>query len=415
MSAAPGTALPAGAPRLTMSMAALGRVGHALVWISVFSGAYVIREPAPYDLLMIATLGIYFLCGLSLYGSVRPLTGLLLAFTAGGFLSLTQAPEYDPFFFIVVSAYLAATGIFFAAFVSAWPERRAPLIMNAYLISAVCAALVAITGWLAGNETLALYGRASGTFKDPNVFGAFLVPPACYALMLVLARPLRAVWLPATAFVLLCAAIFVTFSRGAWGSLAVAGLLVGYLCFVTSRSNMERTRLVAMGAAGLLVLLLGLVAILSIERVSELFTVRASLDQSYDVGHSGRFSNQVGALRLIAQEPLGIGALQFATLFSGDPHNVYLNAFLSYSWLGGIAFLALTLLTVGKAFSLALTSRGMRVVTIPLAASFFVLAVEGLIIDTDHWRHLFLLIGLVWGLDAARRRVASGHRPLPAS
>ncbi len=27
--------------------------------------------------------------------------------------------------------------------------------------------------------------------------------------------------------------------------------------------------------------------------------------------------------------------------------------------------------------------------------------VEGMIVDTDHWRHFFLLLGLIWGLDAA--------------
>jgi len=39
-------------------------------------------------------------------------------------------------------------------------------------------------------------------------------------------------------------------------------------------------------------------------------------------------------------------------------------------------------------------------------------AFEGLIVDTDHWRHFFLVLGLVWGLGAAtinfRRRRAYG-------
>ena len=38
-------------------------------------------------------------------------------------------------------------------------------------------------------------------------------------------------------------------------------------------------------------------------------------------------------------------------------------------------------------------------------------AVEGMIVDTDHWRHFFLVLGLVWGLSVAtinwRRRLAS--------
>jgi hypothetical protein len=34
-------------------------------------------------------------------------------------------------------------------------------------------------------------------------------------------------------------------------------------------------------------------------------------------------------------------------------------------------------------------------------AAFLGEAFEGLIVDTDHWRHFFLLLGLVWGLTAA--------------
>jgi hypothetical protein len=26
---------------------------------------------------------------------------------------------------------------------------------------------------------------------------------------------------------------------------------------------------------------------------------------------------------------------------------------------------------------------------------------EGFVVDTDHWRHFFLLLGMIWGLAAA--------------
>jgi hypothetical protein len=32
---------------------------------------------------------------------------------------------------------------------------------------------------------------------------------------------------------------------------------------------------------------------------------------------------------------------------------------------------------------------------------------EGFIIDTDHWRHFFLLLGMVWGLGAANIKFAA--------
>jgi hypothetical protein len=31
---------------------------------------------------------------------------------------------------------------------------------------------------------------------------------------------------------------------------------------------------------------------------------------------------------------------------------------------------------------------------------------EGFIIDTDHWRHFYLLLGMIWGMAAATRKFA---------
>jgi hypothetical protein len=35
--------------------------------------------------------------------------------------------------------------------------------------------------------------------------------------------------------------------------------------------------------------------------------------------------------------------------------------------------------------------------------------VEGFVIDTDHWRHFFLLLGMIWGLSAATLKYRHGH------
>lgn len=38
-------------------------------------------------------------------------------------------------------------------------------------------------------------------------------------------------------------------------------------------------------------------------------------------------------------------------------------------------------------------------------AAFLGVVVEGAIIDTDHWRHFYLLLALIWGLMAGQPRV----------
>jgi hypothetical protein len=35
---------------------------------------------------------------------------------------------------------------------------------------------------------------------------------------------------------------------------------------------------------------------------------------------------------------------------------------------------------------------------------------EGFVIDTDHWRHFYLLLGMIWGLFAATFRQAHDAR-----
>ena len=38
--------------------------------------------------------------------------------------------------------------------------------------------------------------------------------------------------------------------------------------------------------------------------------------------------------------------------------------------------------------------------------------IESAIIDSEHWRHIYLLLGVLWGLMAAAQRYA--ETPLPA-
>ena len=49
--------------------------------------------------------------------------------------------------------------------------------------------------------------------------------------------------------------------------------------------------------------------------------------------------------------------------------------------------------------------------TIAVFAGYFGVATgESFIIDTDHWRHTFLLMGLMWGLIAASPACSAGGR-----
>src|SRR5581483_12094025 len=94
-----------------------------------------------------------------------------------------------------VSLYLYVATFILAAFVAKRPEAHTRLILDAYLWAPTLAALAGIVGYFdlfpGAHELLTRYDRATGLFKDPNVFGPFLVPALVYAARRLAALPAR--------------------------------------------------------------------------------------------------------------------------------------------------------------------------------------------------------------------------------
>jgi hypothetical protein len=155
---------------------------------------------------------------------------------------------------------------------------------------------------------------------------------------------------------------------------------------------------VAIGAAGLAVFV---ALLLAVDQIGTLFTERASLEQSYDTGHLGRFGRHVLGFALALEKPFGIGPLQFGSIYPEDPHNSYLNAFMSGGWLAGFCYLTLVGVTIVIGLRYVFVSAPWQPVYFAVYAAFVGVAGESLIIDSDHWRHYFMLLGLVWGLMIA--------------
>ncbi len=97
----------------------------------------------------------------------------------------------------------------------------------------------------------------------------------------------------------------------------------------------------------------------------DMLLTRASLVQDYDAGEMGRFGNQLRSLPLLLERPFGFGPLQFRHVFPEDPHEMYVNAFASYGWLGGLSFLAFTTTTLYVGWRLVFVRSPFREVAIP--------------------------------------------------
>jgi hypothetical protein len=385
----------------------LDRVANLMLALLVFSGGYVIVEPSPYEVVFIPTLLIFVLVGFRLRAEQMPLLILLILFNIGGMIALTQVLGTERTTqYVIISVFMAATCVFYAAIFAERTLERFAWLRTGYTLAAMLASATAIMGYfdIAGTqEIFTLYNRAKGTFKDPNVFGPFLILPTVLLLQDVLtARSLRPVrTLMPLGLILI--GLFLSFSRAAWAHVILSSLMMVGFLLITSPSPMLRLRVMVITAVTAGVAVVGLAALLTVPEIREVFEVRASLNQDYDVEAGGRFDNQINSLPLLLQAPQGLGPLQFGKIYGDDSHNVYLNAFSAYSWLGGLSYATLILITWIYGLKYLFRPSPYQQPMGAVLATFFVLTLEGFVIDTDHWRHFFLLLGLTWGFIGAVR------------
>jgi hypothetical protein len=171
-----------------------------------------------------------------------------------------------------------------------------------------------------------------------------------------------------------------------------------------------RTRILLISIGALVVMVLLVIALMSIESIHDLFLERAKAIQPYDVGPGGRFWEQKLALSVILDHPNGMGPFEFGRVFGTQQHDVYMQGFLVYGWIGGAAYLTFVIVTLAVGFRAALVPAPWQPYFIAAYAGFVGEAGEGLIVDTDHWRHFFLLLGLIWGLTAASINLRRSQR-----
>ena len=394
---------PAGSPALSRS--ATHKLALVLVWLTVASGAVVFTEPAPVDVLTVGLVVLLPVIGLvAISRSLVVLLALMLTAAAAGVVAAANASDLTlAITHTGVSLYLYVATFVFAAFVAKSPDAHTRLILSAYVWAAVAAALLGIIGYFDlladARELMTRYGRATGPFKDPNVFGPFLVPALVYGLSRLAGLRLRKS-IPLLGLLLVIGlAMLLSFSRGAWINLGVATAIYGALHILTVRDNRARLKFAVLAVMGIAALSALVLVALQFDAVSGLASERASLDQSYDEGPEGRFGGQQKAALLILEHPFGIGAQQFVPQYHREePHNVYLAMFLNAGWLGGFLFLSLVVSTGVWGLRHAFVRTATQPLFLVVYACFVAHVLEGLVIDLDHWRHFYLLMALVWGL-----------------
>ena len=380
---------------------------HVTLYICVLTSFFVYIEPAPYDYLTVVLGFACVIARVKFSPVIIPLLILLLIRDAAGALGLLQIlDDPDSPRFLATSFYLGLTGVMFACLVTEDTVRRMTTLRSAYMMAAVLGSLLGVVGYFdlyfhfyPGLEAFAFENRATGAFKDPNVQACFLVPPVIWLIEGFITDGVRLKNLVASLIIFV--GLLLAFSRAAWGTCFVAFILMMYLFFVTQGARL-RKRTVVFLAVGTIAVIGLIVVLVSIPAVYEMAVQRARVVEPYDAGYStARFSLQALSWQEILAHPLGMGPWGFMRVYNWVSHNSYLGTLLNHGWIGGAAYITLITLTLVVGFKSLWLRTPWQTILIATYLALLALILEAFVVDTDHFRHFYLMLGLVWGLSAA--------------
>jgi len=357
--------------------------------------SFVLIEPSLYDLMLLILFTVCFISSLYIFQEDHVLPLLILClFLLCNLISLYFIKELgNSVEFIGITFYLAVTWIALVGLIPHFKIQDVELILKGYLVAALLSALIGITAYfhlIPYSDLFLMYGRAKALFKDPNVFGPFLVLPALFALSMTEKEKIKNMtkYFYYGLFLILFAGVIFSFSRAAWGNMGIS--LGIYLLFIKKELRQNRIKtfwfLLIIGLPSLIILIHS-------PMVEELFKARLSL-QDYD---NDRFSVQREAIYSGLLHPFGNGSGQAEILFQYSTHSLYARLITENGLIGLLSFITFCLLSVIRTFTSYTTSRreGSEFFLV-IFASLIGLAFNSFFVDTLHWRHFWLLLALAW-------------------
>jgi len=126
--------------------------------------------------------------------------------------------------------------------------------------------------------------------------------------------------------------------------------------------------------------------------------------QEYDGARLGRFERHKIGFLLAMERPLGLGPMELGRMFGEDEHNIWLKSLTTYGWLGFVSYVTFICWTLAAGFRHLLRDRPWQPYLMIGWVMILGHTLIGNVIDTDHWRHFYLLLGIVWGCIALEQR-----------
>jgi O-antigen ligase len=395
-----GLTVAAGAAVISLLWLAVVRLEWAVALGFLLLG--VVRfEPAPTDVVLGIAIAVTLVTGRVTFQRVPPAIFAL----AGAFLVLnivSTVEAVDPIralVFFSITAYLLVLAVWLTNHVRS--EATARVVVRSYVWGAVMVTvptLAALFATFPGSDLLVYEGpRAQGLFKDPNVFGPFLVPAVLILLedvlrpSMVTGRRLVAATLMA---ILTCGVIF-AYSRAGWLNISLAVLtMLTVLAFRRGGAGRALALLIA--------ILIGVGAATTVMIVSgsaSFFQERARIHE-YD---ADRFGAQASGAEIASSHPVGLGPGQFERFSETGAHSLYVRALAENGVLGAASIIAVMFATLVLAARNAINGRStFGVGSAALLGAWVGILANSAFVDTLHWRHLWVVAALIW-VGAARR------------
>ncbi|MFC4355123.1 O-antigen ligase family protein [Chryseomicrobium palamuruense] len=280
---------------------------------------------------------------------------------------LTYHVTMDVFFYGSITFYGVLSLLVYSKWMSAYTEKQTQRLLRCFAgFHIIMLAAMFITLYLFPDASghLMYYDRLKGFFKDPNVFASYLLLSFFWFMYDMRWNVIVRVM----GMCLVGGAIYFTGSR------------IALLCMVIplvlkwremSRSSQFLTFVLCLGIGSYL----------------WLGTERYTL-QVYDLT---RFQVQWEALQLAWQHPFGIGAGEAEAALHHSPHQTYVRVLLENGFLGLIGYL----IAIGFLFmKLVKTKETLGKVGLAFIVS---LIIMNMVIDTLHWRHAWIFIGMAIG------------------
>ncbi|MGC9336220.1 MAG: hypothetical protein ACP5JJ_18925 [Anaerolineae bacterium] len=380
------------APLVGMVILLIGVLNYDLLALIAFSTVgFVWFEPAPFDVLLVVLLGLGLLTGRLRWPSSKRSTlvhiglwGLVVTNLLSG---VVLVPIHRNLRFLAITLYVLALFCFVRMYVV--DRHSARTVLTGYLVSAVLNVMAVLLG-LAGADipipVVRFSIRGAGFFKDPNVYGPFVLLAALW----VADQYIRRSWSVTRAGALLLltgllgAGAMLSMSRAVWINLAFSGLLYGALML----RRAPRTDTARLSVLALVVVLLALVALQFWGLDQVLWRPWKLYDYDYP-----RFAIQRRGIVAALTLPIGVGP-------GGWPnaHSLYVRTLAEHGVLGlaslGLLVGALVIPLAHHAWHKR-PNEGILSIAV-LVASIGGQLINSLVIDSIHWRHLWILLGLAW-------------------